>query len=201
MKLGVAGSKEEFLQLSADHLHIEWLQLKDVNSFVQHEDIDAFFNLSTDAYKRNYSLLKVPVFINSVVHPLGDVKNLIRFNGWNGFIEHETWEMAGNINAEAKAVLLALKKKFLQVPDEAGFISARVIAMIINEAWFALGENISTETEIDIAMKLGTNYPYGPFEWGYNIGMKNIYDLLQQMALQNQKYQPAPLLRKYILTI
>jgi 3-hydroxyacyl-CoA dehydrogenase len=44
--------------------------------------------------------------------------------------------------------------------------------MIINEAYFALEDNVSTKAETDIAMKLGTNYPYGPFEWGQLIGLK-----------------------------
>jgi len=68
--------------------------------------------------------------------------------------------------------------------------------MIINEAWFALQEGISTKQEIDIAMKLGTNYPYGPFEWGDKIGLKNIYRLLKEMSGENSKYQPAELLEK-----
>ncbi len=45
------------------------------------------------------------------------------------------------------------------------------MAMIINEAWHALAEEVSTKNEIDTAMKLGTNYPYGPFEWAEKIGL------------------------------
>ena len=55
-----------------------------------------------------------------------------------------------------------------------GFITARVIAMIINEAFFALQENVSSKEEIDTAMRLGTNYPYGPFEWTKLIGIDKI---------------------------
>ncbi|RYG08652.1 MAG: 3-hydroxybutyryl-CoA dehydrogenase, partial [Chitinophagaceae bacterium] len=69
---------------------------------------------------------------------------------------------------------------------------------IINEAWYALGDGVSTESEIDTAMKLGTNYPYGPFEWGHIIGMKNVYDLLQQMAVEHAKYTPAPHFQQFI---
>ena len=68
--------------------------------------------------------------------------------------------------------------------------------MIINEAYFALEESISTKEEIDIAMKLGTNYPYGPFEWGKKIGLKNIRNLLYELTLEERRYQPAPLLIK-----
>ncbi len=61
------------------------------------------------------------------------------------------------------------------VKDEPGLVSARVISMIVNEAFFALAEGVSTMEEIDVAMKLGTNYPYGPFEWLEKIGVANIY--------------------------
>ena len=43
--------------------------------------------------------------------------------------------------------------------------------MIINEAYFTWEAGTSTKEEIDIAMKLGTGYPYGPFEWGEKIGL------------------------------
>ena len=88
------------------------------------------------------------------------------------------------------------KKKIIATPDEPGFISARIISMIINEAFYAKGENISTENEIDIAMKLGTNYPFGPFEWANEIGIKNIYDLLVSLSKNDVRYNPSPLLEK-----
>jgi len=58
-----------------------------------------------------------------------------------------------------------------------------------------LQEQVSTKQEIDIAMKLGTNYPHGPFEWSELIGLQNIYRLLLEMSRDDQKYQPAELLK------
>jgi 3-hydroxybutyryl-CoA dehydrogenase len=71
--------------------------------------------------------------------------------------------------------------------------------MIINEAYFALEDGVSSKEEIDIAMQLGTNYPYGPFTWGRIIGLKNIYDLLLKMAEINSRYKPSALLEKEAL--
>jgi len=82
----------------------------------------------------------------------------------------------------------------IRVEDEPGLISARIIAMIINEAYFANAENVSTEKEIDTAMKLGTNYPYGPFEWADKIGVKNIYVLLEKLSINDPRYHPSALL-------
>ena len=68
--------------------------------------------------------------------------------------------------------------------------------MIINEAFYAKGDGVSSERDIDTAMKLGTNYPFGPFEWGRLIGMKNIYALLKKLSSGDERYTPASALEK-----
>jgi 3-hydroxybutyryl-CoA dehydrogenase len=40
-------------------------------------------------------------------------------------------------------------------------------------------------------MRLGTNYPFGPFEWSEKIGLENIYDLLNKLAATDDRYTPA----------
>ena len=45
-------------------------------------------------------------------------------------------------------------------------------------------------------MRLGTNYPYGPFEWSKKIGLKNIATLLTELSLTEKRYHPADLLLK-----
>jgi 3-hydroxybutyryl-CoA dehydrogenase len=62
-----------------------------------------------------------------------------------------------------------------------------------------LGEHVSSKEEIDIAMKLGANYPRGPFEWASIIGLKNIYTLLKALEKLNNLYKPAPALEKEII--
>ena len=55
-------------------------------------------------------------------------------------------------------------------------------------------EEISSKKEIDIAMKLGTNYPYGPFEWASLIGLNKIAKLLEILNLTDERYAIAPAL-------
>ncbi len=139
-----------------------------------------------------------PYFINDVAGLSGSLSNpsIIRFNGWKGFIEKDSWEVAGEISEPAKVVLSIIHKNMILVPDQPGMISPRVIAMIINEAYFALEEKVSSKADIDIAMKLGTNYPYGPFEWCERIGKNNVFSLLNILAETNALYKPAALLKK-----
>jgi 3-hydroxybutyryl-CoA dehydrogenase len=72
-----------------------------------------------------------------------------------------------------------LNTKFAVVKNQVGLITPRVICMIINESYFAIQENIASRNDIDLAMKLGTNYPFGPFDWCERIGIKNVYELLR----------------------
>lgn len=138
-----------------------------------------------------------PVFVHAVdgtcaSHALP--VNCIRINAWKGFLSRTAWELAGRVTPEAEAVVRSLGRTPLQVADEPGLVAGRVLAMIINEAYYALGEGVSTRAEIDTAMKLGTNYPYGPFEWAERIGLQEVHRLLKSLESCGDRYRPAPLL-------
>jgi 3-hydroxybutyryl-CoA dehydrogenase len=55
-----------------------------------------------------------------------------------------------------------------------------------------VGDGVSGKAEIDTAMRLGTNYPKGPFEWCEQIGIKNVFVLLTKLCETNKRYIPAP---------
>jgi 3-hydroxybutyryl-CoA dehydrogenase len=125
--------------------------------------------------------------------------HFIRFNGWPGCWERPVLEATcavADIKMKAELVMANFGKKISWVNDIPGFLTARVVAGIINEAYITLGEGVSTKEAIDTAMKLGTNYPYGPFEWAERIGIDRIYELLKEMAVKDKHYNPAALLKK-----
>ncbi len=172
---------------------IIWRFTDNTHTFFADKKADAYLDLRQDAGE-NYSSITKPVFINSMVETLAENnhnKNVIRLNAWRGFIENDLWEIAGEISGETSEVLQHLNKKYIAVPDEPGFVSARIIAMIINEAYYAKDEGVSTEADIDIALKLGTNYPYGPFEWCNKIGIHNVYTLLQKLSITDERFLPS----------
>lgn len=167
------------------------------SAFTGFPDAAAFFNLDEDAAKADYSLLQQPVFINAVTTTLREnhlPAHVFRINGWPGFLERTHWEIAGVLTAQAAGVLAQLNRQPVVVADEPGLVAARVIAMIINEAYFALSAAVSSKEEIDTAMKLGTNYPYGPFEWASKIGADKIAGLLTRLSETDTRYQPCTLL-------
>lgn len=84
------------------------------------------------------------------------------------------------------------------LPDaEADAIVQRLVAALVNEASFAVGEGVAAADDIDTAMRLGLNHPRGPFEWRQVVGAKRIVGLLEELAErlgEPERYRPAPLL-------
>jgi 3-hydroxybutyryl-CoA dehydrogenase len=196
--------KEELLAHGLrDNAEIEWITAPgEAGNAVA--CIDLLFTPDTGRINELKKLAPALVIINAVVPTLdGLPENFIRLNGWRSFLKRNIAEAACTDNAGkliAEEVLACFNKTVEWVPDLPGFVSARVVSMIVNEAYFALEEKVSSRYEIDIAMKLGTNYPYGPFEWSRIIGLKNICGLLQKMAGSNSRYAPAPLLQQEAIT-
>lgn len=87
------------------------------------------------------------------------------------------------------------------VEDRAGMINLRIVSLIINEAYLVLQERTASENDIDTAMKLGTNYPFGPIEWSRRIGLDVVYNILQSMYNEfgDDRYRITPLLRERYL--
>ena len=187
---------------------VEIISVKNAEEFTGWKDADGFIDLLFDYSKDRIDLLLTlspkPVVVNSVVVTLQTMNaSFVRFNGWPGFLDRHSIEASvtnDKMKQQAVEIFSCLNKDVCWIDDIPGLISARVIAMIINEAWFALQEDVSTKQEIDLAMKLGTNYPYGPFEWCNKIGIDNIYSLLHELSKSNPRYEPAALLQKEALS-
>ncbi|KAA0211713.1 MAG: 3-hydroxyacyl-CoA dehydrogenase family protein [Ignavibacteriaceae bacterium] len=94
-----------------------------------------------------------------------------------------------------------VKKEKFWVQDKPGMINLRLISLIINEAYLVLQEKTSSREDIDTAMKLGTNYPFGPIEWSEKIGIENIYAILYAMneEFAEDRYRITPLLKEKFL--
>jgi len=196
------GEKHAFLSKGIPPgITIQWLGENDLLTGAK---ADVYFDLlfNSEFTPADEFIAGKPVFVNGVTCTAAELKhdNYIRLNTWAGFLERPVTELAAtndNAKTQAESVFKTLGWQYTWVPDEPGMIAARVVSMIINEAFFALADGISTREEIDIAMKLGTNYPYGPFEWGRKIGLANIYFLLKKLQKQHgNRYAAAPLLEQ-----
>lgn len=99
--------------------------------------------------------------------------------------------------AEATGLFQALGKDVSVIGDVPGMIVARTVARIVDLAHDAVAKGVATEEDIDTAMRLGVNYPLGPFEWSRRLGRNWAYALLDDLHLRDPSGRYAPSLALY----
>jgi len=112
-------------------------------------------------------------------------------------IEYSTPLQQEDMSSNGELLKSLLRKDVERIGDCVGGIFPRTIAMVINEAAFALQENIATAADIDTAMRLGTNYPKGPLAWCDELGAYTVCAILEALQVEygHGRYKIAPLLR------
>lgn len=198
--------REEVLKKGIpENIRVSWFSPTDL---IEEAEGDLFFDFCYDSEHTSGNIFVKGrmVFANAVITTTQEFKhkNYLRFNGWPTFFETDKLELACSdeqIKQWASEALELLGWKFFWAPDLPGMTTARVVSMIINEAYFGLEDGISSEADIDIAMKLGTGYPYGPFEWAEKIGISKVYHLLEKLALSDVRYKPAALLQQKAISV
>ena len=84
--------------------------------------------------------------------------------------------------ALAQELFEAIGKRVVLVEDHPGFFLGRTIGSIVNEAVYAVQEGVASPADVDVAMRLGTNYPLGPIALGREIGGDRVVRILQRLA-------------------
>lgn len=92
----------------------------------------------------------------------------------------------------------SIGKEMMLVQDRVGLVFPRILCHVINEASFALQEEVATPQDLDLAAKLGAGFPLGPIEWADRIGLKHVHAVLSALQddLQEERYRISPLLRQ-----
>ncbi|MGW0967584.1 3-hydroxyacyl-CoA dehydrogenase [Streptomyces sp. NPDC002516] len=99
--------------------------------------------------------------------------------------------------SEAIGLFQALGKDVSVIGDCPGMIVARTVARIVDLAYDAVAKGVATEEDIDTAMRLGVNYPLGPFEWSRRLGASWSYDVLDELHVRDPSGRYAPSLALY----
>ncbi|MFI5993326.1 3-hydroxyacyl-CoA dehydrogenase [Streptomyces sp. NPDC051362] len=106
-------------------------------------------------------------------------------------------DTAARTLSEAVGLFQALGKDVSVIGDCPGMIVARTVARIVDLAHDAVAKGVATEEDIDTAMRLGVNYPLGPFEWSRRLGTNWSYDLLDELHVRDPSGRYAPSLALY----
>ena len=124
------------------------------------------------------------------------------------FIEKSLVEVAPTIYTPMETLevvsrfFLTIGKEIEIVQDRVGMVLPRILCQVINEAAFAITEDIAAPDDIDKALTLGMHFPLGPIEWAEQIGLDQVYAVLTALHtdLHEERYRVAPILKQMALT-
>ena len=218
MKILIVGSAENYaeaeLALAKHELHhvtdlseIEkelFFKIEVVFDFISQESPE-----SLSFYEQNPEII---VFLNTVLTSFHDINifmepiqnKLFGFNGLPTFFNRPILECTLSDEKDKgvlKKVIADLAWDVEIVKDRVAMATPRIICMIINEAYYTVQEGTASREDIDQGMKLGTNYPYGPFEWSEKIGIINVFEVLNTVYedTKEERYKICPLLKQEYL--
>lgn len=213
--VGLEHELQEFEQKFSTHE----LKLFSGYSFdLEKEDTDVIFDFLIGDNPENFDFYSqfsgLKLFINSPKLSLAELgyyqqgiieNHLFGYNGLPTFINREILEVSSLADSDhelLKEICNQLGTDFQIVDDRVGMVTPRIICMIINEAFYTVQEGTASKEDIDLGMKLGTNYPKGPFEWVEEIGIENVYELLEALYedTKEERYKICPLLKKAYLS-
>ncbi|MBM3399366.1 MAG: 3-hydroxyacyl-CoA dehydrogenase [Bacteroidetes bacterium] len=199
---------------SEAHSQISWAQnSQDAAHF------DVFIDLNFDAHPeriRNYAGNTKTIFLLSAVNYTPEAaffhagipfsgEKIFGINAIPGFLERNTLEISDPFGKKDETDDLLNKLPFSSlewVKSRVGMVTPRIVFMIINEAYYTMQEGTAAAPDIDTAMRLGTAYPHGPFEWKAKCGIANVYRTLEAMYedTKEERYKICPALKTEYLT-
>jgi 3-hydroxybutyryl-CoA dehydrogenase len=102
----------------------------------------------------------------------------------------------------AEGFFASLGRHVEWVGDAPGLVLGRIVAQLVNEACFALGEGVGAAEDIDAGMVLGLNHPRGPLEWGDAMGPATVLGILAGLCeeYREERYRAAPALLRAVRT-
>lgn len=186
-----------------------------VQDTTSHPEFDVFIDLNWDESPdsiTDYSQNKDTLFIlgGNLITLEEGLKNaglhynqqqFLSINSFPHLIERDTWELSNpfDINLDKFYQFTALigNPTCEWLKSRIGFFTPRVLCMIINEAYFTVQEGTASKSDIDTAMKLGTNYPKGPFEFLESFGIDLVYKQLEALYqdTHDERYKICSLLK------
>lgn len=213
MKIAVLASADRMQAFEKVALNkISWTAVQDTKDCA---NFDVFFDLNFDleenqlekfsqyinATNTQFFISSVQIQLEKLVSETGatNVSNIAGINAIPGFLERAILEITHPFGLEEtyKEFLKTIWSALISVESRVGLVTPRIIFMIVNEAFYTLQEGTAEKSDINTAMKLGTNYPFGPFEAVNIFGINNIFNTLQAIYedTKEERYKICPALK------
>lgn len=150
----------------------------------------------------------VPLFVQSADVTGSEIAGMLRHGqrlvGFDGLFTDRVITLGATplldaaVRSTAQHVVRALGRRSLWIADCPALIVPRIVAMLANEAAFALGEGVADAATIDTALRLGANHPIGPLQHAQAIGLDKIVTILDHLHAEygEERYRVAPMLRR-----
>ncbi|WP_267904250.1 3-hydroxyacyl-CoA dehydrogenase family protein [Risungbinella massiliensis] len=102
--------------------------------------------------------------------------------------------------SKVKELLPLLQLESVEVYESPGFVTTRLMMLLVNEALYTLTEGVATAEEIDRAMKVGYHFHTGPLEMADRFGLDSVLAALERLFREfgDTKFRPAPILKKMV---
>lgn len=96
------------------------------------------------------------------------------------------------------AALFAQSRPVTLIQDSPGFVGPRIVAMVANLGCEMAQTGLASVEDIDLAMRLGLNYPQGPLEMADSLGVARLHSLLGELQAitGDDRYRPSLWLRR-----
>jgi len=216
MRIFITGTQDRASELMLkipNTIEVDYFTPEEYFELEQLEQYDVIFDLNLDDEPEKIELYagleNKPVIVSAVKTQLSELiflcqepftATLFGMNALPGFINRPLMEFTCFDSADKNNLLSIcqnLNWEATIVADRVGMITPRIIFMIINEAFYTLQEGTANEADIDESMKLGTNYPFGPFEWTQKVGINEVYETLEAIYedTHDERYKVCPLLK------
>ncbi|MQC26570.1 MAG: 3-hydroxybutyryl-CoA dehydrogenase [Chloroflexi bacterium] len=107
--------------------------------------------------------------------------------------------VSSDLRGKAEALFAALGRRVIWVGESPALVLPRIVCQLVNEAAFAELEGVVDGETIDLAMRLGVNYPQGPLEWGAALGHDKVLAVLDHLYTEyhEERYRACILLRRW----
>lgn len=147
-----------------------------------------------------------PLFIQSADIAYSEAASWVqqpeRLVGFDGlFLEGDRVSLTGPqpVRAQAEALFASLGKRVTWLAETPALVLPRLVCQLANEAAFAQLEGVAAGETIDLAMRLGVNYPKGPLAWGAELGWAQVLAVLDHLYAEyhEERYRACVLIRRW----